>query len=240
VPCSRTLRLATNVRGESGDRTHNPAVAGRPSYPTELKPHPFTRARSAVTHLFFSVCIYERMPVVANTDVCALPSCITVCVASQPGANHFANDNDAFAQFPVCMGSIINQPFLTRCVPPPDPLFLSQYDYEGADISDLPVDLSVVWNGNFVIDNPFNIQGRAHFVALSLSLSLSFTLLQSFCWSKNTKTIILINSACLSVCNDFPQSNNGAPPLPSSEICHFIFGSHRGRKLNVYHPFCKK
>lgn len=37
---------------------------------------------------------------------------------------------------------------------------LSQYDYEGSDISDLPVDLSVVWNGNFVIDNPFNIQGR--------------------------------------------------------------------------------
>jgi len=36
VPCSRTLRLATN--GESGDRTHNLVVAGRPSYPTELQP----------------------------------------------------------------------------------------------------------------------------------------------------------------------------------------------------------
>lgn len=36
---------------------------------------------------------------------------------------------------------------------------LCQYDYEGNDISDLPVDLSVVWNGIFVIDNPFNIQG---------------------------------------------------------------------------------
>lgn len=35
----------------------------------------------------------------------------------------------------------------------------SQYDYEGNDVSDLPVDLSVVWNGNFVIDNPYNIQG---------------------------------------------------------------------------------
>ncbi|XP_051805642.1 plexin-A1-like [Acanthochromis polyacanthus] len=34
----------------------------------------------------------------------------------------------------------------------------TSYDYEGGDISDLPVDLSVVWNGNFVIDNPFNIQ----------------------------------------------------------------------------------
>ncbi|KAM9751654.1 plexin-A1-like isoform 4-T4 [Menidia menidia] len=36
------------------------------------------------------------------------------------------------------------------------------YDYEGADISDLPVDLSVVWNGNFVIDNPFNIQAHLY------------------------------------------------------------------------------
>uniref|UniRef100_A0A672N1C3 Plexin A1 n=1 Tax=Sinocyclocheilus grahami TaxID=75366 RepID=A0A672N1C3_SINGR len=34
----------------------------------------------------------------------------------------------------------------------------TMYDYEGNDISDLPVDLSVVWNGDFVIDNPYNIQ----------------------------------------------------------------------------------
>lgn len=32
--------------------------------------------------------------------------------------------------------------------------------YEGNDISDLPVDLSVVWNGMFVIDNPYNIKGE--------------------------------------------------------------------------------
>ncbi|XP_067095512.1 LOW QUALITY PROTEIN: plexin-A1-like, partial [Osmerus mordax] len=38
----------------------------------------------------------------------------------------------------------------------------STYDYEGSDISDLPVDLSVVWNGNFVIDNPFNIQAHLY------------------------------------------------------------------------------
>lgn len=38
--------------------------------------------------------------------------------------------------------------------------FLLQYFYEGNDISDLPVNLSVVWNGNFVIDNPQNIQGE--------------------------------------------------------------------------------
>lgn len=35
-----------------------------------------------------------------------------------------------------------------------------QYTYEGNDISDLPVNLSVVWNGNFVIDNPHNIKGE--------------------------------------------------------------------------------
>ncbi|XP_053704839.1 plexin-A1-like isoform X2 [Synchiropus splendidus] len=38
----------------------------------------------------------------------------------------------------------------------------TMYDYEGSDISDLPVDLSVVWNGNFVIDNPFNIQAHLY------------------------------------------------------------------------------
>lgn len=37
--------------------------------------------------------------------------------------------------------------------------FIFQYMYEGNDISDLPVDLSVVWNGMFVIDNPYNIKG---------------------------------------------------------------------------------
>lgn len=38
--------------------------------------------------------------------------------------------------------------------------FILQYMYEGNDISDLPVDLSVVWNGMFVIDNPYNIKGE--------------------------------------------------------------------------------
>ncbi|OXB82999.1 UNVERIFIED_CONTAM: hypothetical protein H355_001342 [Colinus virginianus] len=37
-----------------------------------------------------------------------------------------------------------------------------QYFYEGNDISDLPVNLSVVWNGNFVIDNPQNIQAHLY------------------------------------------------------------------------------
>ncbi|TMS19384.1 Plexin-A1, partial [Larimichthys crocea] len=36
------------------------------------------------------------------------------------------------------------------------------YTYEGNDISDLPVDLSVVWNGLFVIDNPYNIKAHLY------------------------------------------------------------------------------
>ncbi|XP_068606167.1 plexin-A1-like [Brachionichthys hirsutus] len=36
------------------------------------------------------------------------------------------------------------------------------YEYEGSDIGDLPVDLSVVWNGIFVIDNPHNIQAHLY------------------------------------------------------------------------------
>uniref|UniRef100_A0A8D3DEH6 Plexin-A2 n=1 Tax=Scophthalmus maximus TaxID=52904 RepID=A0A8D3DEH6_SCOMX len=34
----------------------------------------------------------------------------------------------------------------------------SSYLYEGMKISELPVDFSVVWDGNFIIDNPENIQ----------------------------------------------------------------------------------
>ncbi|KAA0707300.1 Plexin-A1 Semaphorin receptor NOV [Triplophysa tibetana] len=38
----------------------------------------------------------------------------------------------------------------------------TMYDYDGNDISDLPVDLSVVWNGDFVIDNPYNIKAHLY------------------------------------------------------------------------------
>ncbi|XP_029772013.1 plexin-A1 isoform X1 [Suricata suricatta] len=38
----------------------------------------------------------------------------------------------------------------------------SSYSYEGNDVSDLPVNLSVVWNGNFIIDNPQNIQAHLY------------------------------------------------------------------------------
>lgn len=36
-----------------------------------------------------------------------------------------------------------------------------QYMYEGVKISDLAVDLSIVWNGNFIIDNPEKIKGTS-------------------------------------------------------------------------------
>uniref|UniRef100_A0A8B9GVQ2 Plexin-A1 n=1 Tax=Astyanax mexicanus TaxID=7994 RepID=A0A8B9GVQ2_ASTMX len=39
---------------------------------------------------------------------------------------------------------------------------MSIYDYDGNDISDLPVELSVVWNGDFVIDNPYNIKAHLY------------------------------------------------------------------------------
>lgn len=36
---------------------------------------------------------------------------------------------------------------------------LLQYLYDGMDISNLAVDFAVVWNGNFVIDNPEDLKG---------------------------------------------------------------------------------
>lgn len=39
-------------------------------------------------------------------------------------------------------------------------LHLLQYLYDGMDISNLAVDFAVVWNGNFVIDNPEDLKGN--------------------------------------------------------------------------------
>lgn len=52
------------------------------------------------------------------------------------------------------MGVVAHHPKHDNCA------CFQQYSYEGNDVSDLPVNLSVVWNGNFVIDNPQNIQGE--------------------------------------------------------------------------------
>lgn len=47
---------------------------------------------------------------------------------------------------------------------PPKPfillLLLLQYLYDGMDISNLAVDFAVVWNGNFIIDNPEDVKGN--------------------------------------------------------------------------------
>lgn len=38
--------------------------------------------------------------------------------------------------------------------------FSPQYQYDGMDISNLAVDFAVVWNGNFIIDNPQDLKGK--------------------------------------------------------------------------------
>lgn len=45
-----------------------------------------------------------------------------------------------------------------RVSPPLSP----QYQYDGMDISNLAVDFAVVWNGNFIIDNPQDL-GSGYF-----------------------------------------------------------------------------
>lgn len=49
-------------------------------------------------------------------------------------------------------------PFLGR-VSHLSPLLSVQYQYEGMERSSLAVDFAVVWNGNFVIDNPQGLKG---------------------------------------------------------------------------------
>lgn len=43
-----------------------------------------------------------------------------------------------------------------------------QYSYEGMEINSLPVELTVVWNGNFNIDNPAQNKGKKNYFNLSL------------------------------------------------------------------------
>lgn len=118
---------------------------------------PFPQACSTVTHLLY-VCVYEiclfwKIWIYARKCSRAVSA---VCI-EQVWVNHYANETFSHA-VPnlhwIHYKSTISLTLLHVSV------FLLQYDYEGSDISDLPVDLSVVWNGNFVIDNPFNIQGR--------------------------------------------------------------------------------
>lgn len=71
--------------------------------------------------------------------------------------------------FPVSFYFLLNPlslfDFLSPCMHFPHTPSLSvsafQYMYEGVKISDLAVDLSIVWNGNFIIDNPEKIKGNS-------------------------------------------------------------------------------
>lgn len=73
--------------------------------------------------------------------------------------------------------------------------FLSfQYDYEGNDISDLPVDLSVVWNGDFVIDNPYNIQGKSR-IRSSIVTLFVYPHLSPVCLWRQIRSVL-----CLAAC----------------------------------------
>lgn len=43
-----------------------------------------------------------------------------------------------------------------------------QYQYDGMDVSNLAVDFAVVWNGNFIIDNPQGLKGKRLLLARAL------------------------------------------------------------------------
>lgn len=58
---------------------------------------------------------------------------------------------------------------LERCVLAP--ILSLQYQYDGMDISNLAVDFAVVWNGNFIIDNPQDLKGKQLLPGASLIFS---------------------------------------------------------------------
>ena len=51
------------------------------------------------------------------------------------------------------------------------PILSPQYQYDGMDISNLAVDFAVVWNGNFIIDNPQDLKGKQLLPGASLIFS---------------------------------------------------------------------
>ena len=132
-------------------------------------------------------------------------------------------------QFPICIESIINQQFLTHSL---SLLFLclSQYDYEGSDISDLPVDLSVVWNGIFVIDNPFNIQGT------TLSFPIPFPVLLAHfsgalghcCLAKNFEAALVVYPPVMIFCGATTPCAVFFP-LHKKSVISFL-DSHQGER----------
>lgn len=100
-----------------------------------------------------------------------------------------------------------SSPTLHPCPPP-------QYLYEGMRISELPVDFSVVWNGNFIIDNPENIQGKNN--KCCCQHVLPNRIKKSYCVSLTLYSDIVILSKA--------QHVHMHPSLPTYfKICYFFY-----------------
>lgn len=79
---------------------------------------------------------------------------------------------------------------LPRCLIPS--LFL-QYLYDGMDISNLAVDFAVVWNGNFVIDNPEDLKGNG---CLRRPLSHGREVMGAGTWLLGQSSVSYCHCAC--------------------------------------------
>lgn len=83
-----------------------------------------------------------------------------------PGKGHHGNNLSGTQGFPASLTPVIE----SRVSPMPLPVSL-QYQYDGMDISNLAVDFAVVWNGNFIIDNPQDLKGKRLLPGRSLIFS---------------------------------------------------------------------
>lgn len=75
-------------------------------------------------------------------------------VVDQPPARD-ADNNHCFLKNPPFLAVSLMHSTKRFILP-----LLLQYLYDGMDISNLAVDFAVVWNGNFVIDNPEDVKGN--------------------------------------------------------------------------------
>lgn len=55
--------------------------------------------------------------------------------------------------------AVVREPLLTLCTPLLGLLPSPQYWYEGDAVAEMPLEFSVVWDGNFAIDQPPDFQG---------------------------------------------------------------------------------
>lgn len=92
-------------------------------------------------HLTIYMCLISRIYTHAQSWLVLNPVC-----SMGPQAKHSGLHRD-----------LCNRCFFSLSSPPP-PIWL-QYSYEGMEINNLPVELTVVWNGHFNIDNPAQNKG---------------------------------------------------------------------------------